>query len=181
VGTPLVYYPSGKIYEIDSIYGARNVDSPSWNGRITSFYENGKIQKVLQVKQGIIRGLAKIYDSNGMLIKEYFLTRDSIKNGPYTEFYPGGAIMTKANFENDTLNGMMYFFNEKGDTAKYYYRHKGNIVMPYKKWLDDGTILFGNYANKDETEILWCWYTKEGKIIKKKIQRIKDRGFVVPQ
>lgn len=139
------------------------------------------MQKSLEVKEGIIQGLAKVFDSDGFMVKEYNLIKDSIKNGPYTEFYHDGAIMTKANFKNDTLNGIMYFFSEKGDTTKYYYRNRGDIAMPYKKWLDNGIILTGDYIDNREKAVIWKWYTREGKLIKKKIQYVNNGEFPVPE
>ena len=53
--------------------------------------------------------------------------------------------------------------------------------MPYKKWLGNGSMLYGNYADESEKAVIWNWYTKDGKLIKKEHRYLKNNGFVVPE
>jgi antitoxin component YwqK of YwqJK toxin-antitoxin module len=181
VGSPTIYYPNGTIYQIDSAFHQRNVYSQFWDGITKRYYKNGTLLARLPVKKGVFEGLTKTFNEKGVLLKEYFLIHDSIKNGPYTEFYPDGTISVKATFNNGLLDGMMYYFDEKGDTSKYYNCDKGDIVMPYKKWLDNGNTLYGDYADESEKAVTWKWYTKEGKLIKKERRYLRNGGFVAPE
>jgi antitoxin component YwqK of YwqJK toxin-antitoxin module len=180
VNYPTRYYSSGKIYEIDTMLRPRERYSPSWDGWITRYGEDGKKLARFDVKNGGIHNTI-VFDSNGRVMKEYAVVRNIVKEGPYSEFYPNGMISVKATFHNDTLNGMMYFFNENGDTDKYYFRDRGDISMPYKKWLDNGGILFGTFTGKDQKTVLWRWYSRNGREIKKEFKYSKDREFVVPE
>lgn len=181
VGTPIKYYVSGKIFTIDSLYHSVNRYNDGWDGTKKRYDENGHMIAQFEVKKGIIQGLAKMFNVNGVLLKEYYLIQDSIKDGSYTEFYPNGAISVKATFKNGLLDGMMYYFEENGDTSKYYNRNKGDIAMPYKKWLNNGSTLYGHYADKSEKVVIWEWYNKEGKIIKKERRYLKNGGFIAPE
>ena len=180
VNYPKWYYPNGKIIEIDSLAQPGDWPNLTWNGKSTKYYENG-MKTVSEVKNGLREGLSEVFDTNGKPIKEYYLVNDSIKSGPYTEFYPDGKVSVRGKFENNLLEGMMYFFDEAGGTVKYYKRVKGEIFMPYKQWLPDGRILLGTYGNNEGTVVVWRWLTKNGKNIKTQVQTSKDRTFGVPQ
>lgn len=181
VGTPTVYYKGGKVYKVDSLYQPQDRYSPIWNGIQRKYYENGVIAAEFNVKDGIIEGKTRVYNIKGNLIKQYYLIKDSIKDGDYKEFYSSGKISVIATFKNNALHGMMYYFSEKGDTDKYYNCNQGGIVMPYKKWLPNGTILVGNYFDKGGKDIVWKWYTKDGKEVKKEIHHPKNGISVVPE
>ncbi len=85
-----------------------------------------------------------------------------------------------ANYKNDTLVNYIYYFNEKGDTTKYYNHHNGVMTFPYKKWLDNGLVLYGNYTNNNEKEVLWQWFDKSGNETKREIIKAHSTGFVAP-
>jgi len=181
IGTPTTYYPNGQIFTVDSLFHPRDRFSESWDGIMRRYYENGAIAARFEVKHGMIEGLAKVYNTQGILLKEYHLINDSIKNGEYKEFYPNGEILVKANYQDNALNGMMYYFKQNGDTSKYYNNKKGEKDMPYKKWLNNGIILSGNYVDKSETAVTWKWYSPDGKLIKKETRTVKNGEFVAPE
>jgi hypothetical protein len=54
------------------------------------------------------------------------------------------------------------------------------MAFPYKKWLDNGLILYGNYTNDKEKEVLWQWFDKSGKETKREIRKAQSTGFVAP-
>ena len=181
IGSPIIYYPGGTVYQVDSAFQPHDIYNPYWDGMTKRYYKNGLLQAELPVKKGVFEGLAKVFNENGILIKQYFLIQDSIRTGPYTEFYTNGTISVKAAYKNGLLDGMMYYFDEKGDTLKCYNTNKGEMVMPYKKWLDNGTILCGDYENDRGKTVIWKWYNKEGKLIKKERRELKGGGFAAPE
>jgi len=181
-GKVTTYYENGKISQIDSLLHPRKIiDDGDWDADVTSFYDNGVISEKFEIRHGFINGLSKYYDTRGVLVKEYYLIKDTIKNGEYREFYDNGMTLLLATYINDTLVGTEYHFKENGDTIKYYNHYKGRPDFPYKKWLDNGNILFGNYAGNDNKVAVWTWHTKNGKLIKKENHRLKNEGFVAPE
>jgi antitoxin component YwqK of YwqJK toxin-antitoxin module len=180
VGAPIYFYPDGKISEIDSLMQPASIPANSWNGTMTCFYENGKISGRFIVKNGDVNGLTQHYNENGVLVKEYFVINDSIKNGEYNEFYPDGKLLRKATYSNDTLVGTEYIFKENGDTLKYNDYHNGRSSFPFKKWLDNGNVLEGNYLDGKHKAVLWRWYDKNGKEIRRKIAYPIKGAYVHP-
>jgi len=55
------------------------------------------------------------------------------------------------------------------------------IVMPYKKWLNNGTILSGDYVDTSESAVTWEWHSPDGKLGKKETHIIKNGEFVAPE
>jgi antitoxin component YwqK of YwqJK toxin-antitoxin module len=162
VGEKITYFHNGKIYQIDSLSQPCEKELNDCDGTLIRFNENGTISQRFTVKEGNFNGLSQHYNGHGNLVKEYYLIQDSIKDGQYREYYDNGRISCLASYKNDTLEGYEYFFAENGDTVKYYNHYKGNLDFPYKKWLENGKILFGNYLDKDEKFVVWKWYRKTG-------------------
>jgi len=119
IGPAITYYPNGKISEIDSLDNTRTMSRYDWDGIATRFYENGKIAERFVIKNANRNGLSQHYSPKGILVKEYSITNDSIKNGVYKEFHPNGKVSIMDTYKNDTLVGFEYIFNENGDTLRY--------------------------------------------------------------
>ena len=181
VGEKITYFHNGKIYQIDSMSQPCRMDVNACDGVLIRFNENGTISQHFTIKNGYFNGVSQHYDGHGKLVKEYYLLNDSIKDGMYKEFYDNGKTSRLASYRNDTLIGYEYFFKENGDTIKYYNHYKGDLDFPYKKWLDNGHILLGNYGDKTSKYVVWKWYDKTGKEIKTKILRPSKIGFVTPE
>jgi hypothetical protein len=180
INFPTFFYPSGKVYEVDSLFHAKNKDS-GYDCVTTRFYESGVKWAESIVRNGSKEGLTKVYSANGVLMKKYFLTKDSIKEGPYIEFYPNGKVSFEADFHLNEPNGMVYFFGEMGDTTKYYNSFHGQVFMPYKKWLDGGTVLVGEYRDSSGNSVSWKWYNKSGIKIKERVQQSNKKAFIAPE
>jgi len=180
VGTPIEYYPSGVVHRKDTLFHPRNIKSTQWDGIMTNYFEDGKISGQFEVRSGKIKGFSRHYDRSGNLLKTYYLD-DTIKNGEYREYHPNGKIYVKTAYKHDTLTGFVFLFDENGDSLKYYNTYKGELSMPYKRWLSNGNILYGAFADSSTKTIIWRWYTKEGKETKKMIQHSTNHKFVVPE
>lgn len=180
VGTVKTYYPSGKNYQIDSLLSPWKTSSEIWNGLVTTYYENGNISEKFIVKHGAISGLSRHYDNRGILVKQYYLINDTVKSGEYEEFFDNGNVALKAFYKNDTITGIKYFFKENGDTAKYYQVYKDRPSMPYKKWLENGNVLQGNFIDSAQSAIIWKWTDKNGYLIKQQTIYAINKKFVAP-
>jgi antitoxin component YwqK of YwqJK toxin-antitoxin module len=125
--------------------------------------------------------LSRHYDGQGRLVKEYFLKNDTIKDGDYREFNDNGTVAYKGTFKNNSLVGFQYFFDENGDTIKYYHTYENHLDFPYKKWFSDGRVMFGDYTDEKENSVTWKWYNKNGKEIKKQVVYSTKTGFPIPE
>jgi hypothetical protein len=53
--------------------------------------------------------------------------------------------------------------------------------MPYKRWLDDGNILEGNFIDSNKKAVMWKWIDKSGKEIKRTIRYPRNKIFLSPE
>lgn len=114
-----------KYYHSGNIMSKGNINLREITGVVEDYYENGKLQKYDEMKNG--KQIAvKEYDENGFLITEksiidnkligtkcYYSTEgillskgqtyNDLKHGNYDYFYPSGKIKTKEVYRNDTM------------------------------------------------------------------------------
>jgi antitoxin component YwqK of YwqJK toxin-antitoxin module len=178
VDKKITYFPSGRIYQIDSLSQPCDKQAYACDGILLRNNENGSISQRFEIKNGLINGLSKHYDGNGILVKAYYLKDDSIKDGEYFEYYNNGRVSRKASYRNDTLVGIEYFFDENGDTSKYYSHDAGQIDFPAKKWLQSGNVVYGTHFKGDI--VLWTWYDRNGKVLKREKVGPTKAGYVFP-
>ncbi len=180
VGQKITYYHSGQIEQIDSLSQPCDTSQDECDGSLIRYYENGKISQRYTVRNNIFNGMSQHFLPNGVLAKEYELKNGMTKNGIYKEFSDNGNVSLECTYQNDTIVGFEYFFNEKGDTIKYLNHYNGQASFPYKKWLDNGLILYGNYTDTTAKAVKWIWFDKKGNEIKSKVAKEKKEGFVTP-
>jgi antitoxin component YwqK of YwqJK toxin-antitoxin module len=181
VDSMITYFESKKVSQVDSLANPCDTLTRACNANRTIYYENGKIAERYVLKNGKYDGFSQHFDKNGILVKEYSLIKDSIKDGQYKEYDKNGKLDFKGFFKNDTLVGLCYYFDSNGDTIKYYNNYRGVMSLPYKKWLNDGRTLTGNFANEDKKSVLWVWYDKDNKKIKTMKGYPGKNGFIVPE
>lgn len=173
------YSESGEVTQIDSLKAPCDTVTRACDAIRTTFYDDGKIAERFNMQNGKYNGISQHYDHNGILVKEYYLG-NNIKNGPYREYDITGKLDFFGTYKNDTLVGYCYFFNPAGDTTKYYFNEDGKFTFPYKKWLNDGRTLLGNYTSAEKKAVLWTWY-KNGIKLKSKIVISNNGSFVAPE
>ncbi|HET6256756.1 MAG TPA: hypothetical protein VFE32_21975 [Puia sp.] len=179
VGKKVTYFESGKVSQVDSLFHPCNRFTKEWDGMLFRFNENGTISQEYTVKKGLFDGLFRQYSDTGVLIKQYFLVDDSVKNGFYEEFYKNGRVSLKLNYNNDTLDGLAYFFDPNGDTIRYYNFRNNKMTFPYKRWLQDGQTMTGDIEDSAKKLVVWKWFDKNGNELKKEISiGIKEDYFI---
>ena len=181
VGQKITYYHSGQIKQIDSLSQPCDTTQDECDGSLIRYYENGKVSQRYTVRKNIFNGMSQHFLNNGTLAKEYELKNGMTKNGIYREFYDNGKVSFECKYQNDTIVGFGYYFNEKGDTVKYHNHYNGIISFPYKKWLENGKILLGDYTDKSEKSVTWKWFDINGRQIKSKVAYAKVEGFTAPE
>ena len=181
-GVKLNYYDNGNLRSVDSIINPCAIDFCCCDGKVIRYFRNGQFDQTFENRNGVANGLVSIFDrdSTGRLIRttEY---KDDRKNGIEKLFFENGNIYSVQEFKNDTAVNFIYYFNENGDTAKYFYHFKGNKDFPAKKWLENGEIFYANYVDSNYKVALFRWTDTNGKEIKREIIRTeKGKNYVLP-
>ncbi len=179
IGNKINYYRNGKVKEIDSLAFPCELNFCCCDGKVTRYDSLGNLSEYWYNKNGLEEGYVYVFKSNGKLdhISTFVAGK---KYGIEKGYHDNGQLEVLANYENDTIIGIIYFFKENGDTLKYYNHFQGKIDFPYKKWLEDGRILWGDYSDKTESTVLWIWYDRNYKELKRITKSRSDNGYVVP-
>ena len=180
IGNKITYFENGKISQIDSLFHPCPRFIKEWDGILFRFNENGTISQEFTVKMGLFDGLFKQYNDSGLLIKDYYLVNDSIKNGLYEEFYATGRVSLRLNYSNNMLNGLAYFFDPNGDTSKYYGFKNNYMTFPYKRWLGNGQTMTGEVEDSAKKVFVWKWYDKNGIELKREKSIGVREDYFVP-
>jgi antitoxin component YwqK of YwqJK toxin-antitoxin module len=180
-GQIITYFPNGIKYQIDSLVEPCDFKIKACNEILLRYNENGTISQRFTVKNGTLNGYSQHYSNSGVLVKAYYVTNNSIKNGEYEEFFENGKTMLKATYHLDTLVDNEYFFKENGDTLRYFQVQNGHVWFPYTEWLENGNMLNGKFVDDKEKALLWTWYDSNRKEIRRKIEYPKNGVFVKPK
>ncbi len=88
------------------------------------------------------------YHENGGLSERYSITQDSIKNGLYTSFRPGGEKLETANYINGLLDGERTIFYENGNAEIKEHYKTDKLHGEYKTYYPSGKMeLVMQYVN----------------------------------
>ena len=180
VGNKINYYENGKLKEVDSLIKPCELNFCCCDGSVTKYKPNGKLEQSYENRNGLANGLVKLYDDSSGALSEVYSYANDKRNGAYTTFYPTGQIYSKGTYKNDTLVDYQYFFEESGDTIKYYYTFSGKMDFPYKKWLDDRRTLTGQYS-KSREEVTYVWYDQNGSEIKRQVAKLNGKKWILPE
>jgi antitoxin component YwqK of YwqJK toxin-antitoxin module len=181
VGLKAMYLPNGYICQTDRILTPCDTTKTMCDELLTRYNKNGTPSRRYLIKNGLINGLNLYYDTTGKLLFECDLKDGRIKDGNYTVYRPNGILAYKGTYKNDTLVGYQYFFDEFGDSLKYYNTYKGQMDFPYKKWLSLELMLCGDYTDKKGKSVTWRWVDYTGKEIKRKIAFPIKGSFACPE
>lgn len=182
IGKPTTFYENGKISQIDSLLHRRSPDENDWDADVVTFYNNGSVSEKFKIRHGYVSGMTEFYNEKGLLVKEYYVTKDTIKNGLYKEFNGNGKVVYETTYRNDTLSDFEYYFDDNGDTLKYNAVTKeGGGTFPYKRWLKNGEILQGIFVDSSGKIAEWKWIDKNGKVLKRKLQHSVNKIFISPK
>jgi antitoxin component YwqK of YwqJK toxin-antitoxin module len=181
IGEKKTFFENGKLQRIEKLSRPTPLDATKYDCYITNFRPDRTKESEYQYVNDKINGLVIDYDSKGRKARtaEYM---DGKINGKETLYFPTGNIKSIAFVKNDTLRGFDIDFKESGDTLKWFHSGEyGLNGMFYKKWLDNGLVLTGNYGDTIRSYVVWNWWDKTNKKVKSKIAKSKNEEYVAPE
>lgn len=180
VGQKITYYDNGNIKQIDSLDKPCLLDNCCCDGKVTRFNSSGFLDQSYYTKNGVADGVVTLYDSLGKVRVIHAYLNGKL-HGPTVSYYPSGGINSTGVYRNDTLIGFRYYFKENGDSLKYHYAYNEKPDFPYKKWLDNGQVLTGEYLSHKHDKALFRWFDSTGKEIKRQFAKSQNGRFPIPE
>ena len=180
VGQKTTYYENGNTKQIDSLDKPCLLDYCCCDGKVTKFDSTGLLDESYYNKNGVADGLVTLYDSLGKVQVIHTYSNGKL-NGLTVSYYPSGKIYSTGTYRNDTLIGFRYYFKENGDSLKYHYAYNETPDFPYKKWLENGQVLTGDYTNAKHDKALYIWFDSTGKEIKRQVAKSQNGHFPIPE
>ncbi len=112
---------------------------PSGNGKVKTFFPNGKVSGEWAYADGTLNGPDIMYYPNGQVRYaanyEYGNTQ-----GPLKEYFSNGKIKSDYNYEQDNASGLCREYNEKGILKKECHFLNGNYHGLVKYYDDNGKL-----------------------------------------
>lgn len=153
--------PSTGLY----IYSRELFAGDKKEGAAYLYFPDGRINQVINYRNGKKEGLSKEFDHNGEVItlmeysNDFLVSRekidrkdaDGLRQGVWKEFYPSGSIKSEKSFRNDMLHGYYKEYDEKGNLV---------LTMLY----ENGSIVKSNIEDSPDIEIV-NRYDQSGKLI----------------
>lgn len=90
-------------------------------------YINGNLVSIMQIKNSIPEGEAKIFYPNGKLLS-IFNVKNGRPEGVIKTYYENGKIMTTINFKNGVQDGEAIAYDENGNVVEKFLHKNGKIV-----------------------------------------------------
>ncbi|QYR60536.1 toxin-antitoxin system YwqK family antitoxin [Fusobacterium polymorphum] len=101
-------------------------NSDSMSGRLET-YINGNLVSVMQIKNSIPEGEAKIFYPSGKLLSTFYVKSNKM-DGPVKTYYENGKIQGIYNIKDNVLNGEAIEYDENGNVVEKVLYKNGNIV-----------------------------------------------------
>ena len=101
-------------------------NSDSMSGRLET-YINGNLVSVMQIKNSIPEGEAKIFYPSGKLLSIFNIKKGK-PEGIMKTYYENGKTMTTINFKNGVQDGEAIEYDENGNVVEKVLYKNGNIV-----------------------------------------------------
>ena len=103
-----------KVYTSTNVLRSElNVVDSTVTGTLTSFFDNGKVFQVSEVKNGVVHGFQKTYDGSGAVIREFTYV-EGRKEGVGKAYYPNGKLRAEANYSHGKPTDVVVEYDENG-------------------------------------------------------------------
>ncbi|MCB0807453.1 MAG: toxin-antitoxin system YwqK family antitoxin [Bacteroidales bacterium] len=118
------------------------------------YYPNGKVKTVASYKDETPEGIRREYSpegdvvagyifKNGTMIGEGIINDEGIKDGPWKEYYPNGAIKSEGTYNNGNRTGQWKFYHPNGQLEQ-----------------------IGSYNKNGKEDGQWTWYYATGDLLR---------------
>ncbi len=133
--------------------------SKQLEGRHTSFYPNGGVERSATYSAGRLNGPYKAYHPNGKLSAEgYYL--EGAKQGLWKEYYEDGKQKSEMEFKQEAANGPSKSWHANGQLAAKGGWHEGKKSGTWETFTENGTRLsLSNYQNGLMVGPFQFWHT----------------------
>jgi antitoxin component YwqK of YwqJK toxin-antitoxin module len=93
--------------------------------------------------------LVEVKDEEGNLLERFQVLKETyVKDGTYEAFYPSGAVLEEATYQNDTLQGTRTLYYENGQAQVVEEYDKGLFVGTFTAYHENGEVeLRGSYED----------------------------------
>jgi uncharacterized protein len=143
----VIYYYEDDILGLSYSKGGKLIDTiylDKGNGRITTYYDNGKKSMECQYQNGWLQGKKTCWYSNGNPFSEINFLNNTF-NGPSKIYYADGTLKSDENYFWGRLNGLCNYFYPNGKTSKSLPYRMDKLHGVSRYYNQDGKILKENY------------------------------------
>lgn len=182
-GYSKTYTPTGSLAAIEKYEGdslLKEVPELTTNLEVRNeYYEDGRIKKTGTYLDGLAEGTHKEYSPEGKitnakifkagdLIGEGLIDEAGNRQGPWTEYHPGGQVKAKGVYDNGSRIGEWIFYHANGKTEQKGKYDKNGKPQGLWKWFYDNGLPWReeNYLNGKREGPLVEW-NDSGKVITK--------------
>lgn len=129
----------------------------AYSGKVISYYESGKLQKVINYLNGTKHGLMITYFEDGKKDTEINYIKGK-KDGLCIYWDKNGNKTVEVSFKDDEKDGKYIFWNEKGIITEEGFYKRDEMDSLWLFWNNNGKkIMQGNYKF-DKKEGIWTIY-----------------------
>jgi len=142
------------------------------DGKYTTRYDNGRLKKQMEFKDGKLTGNYKFYYDNGQLEYDYNYVNGK-KEGACTEYFENGKLKNKYTCHEDDMDGPYVAYYENGNLARKVTLHAGKLTGADSSYTEEGTE-YATVMYKDDKPYYEKITDKAGDIL---IEKKDDDGL----
>ena len=118
----------------------------------TTYFSNGQVQLTLPYNKKLVKdGVYNSYYKNGR-IEKVIPIKDGKYAGPGKKYYENGKLSEECNYEDDQAEGVDTKYYETGKVKSTYTFHKGKYEGDFKEYYDNGVLAeTGSYRKGKKT------------------------------
>lgn len=136
VGEFAYYTPEGKIIAKGKYLGKKK------DGEWKYFSDkDGSLILAEDYQNGVLNGKTVVYIPETKIVSEETNYVDGMKQGQYLKYYDNGALMVKANYKNDKLDGDYVYYYSNGIVKEEGSFLEGMKVREWKTYDIEGNII----------------------------------------
>lgn len=147
-----------EITHLNEVDGIHSVDISKVNGvweGVTTFYENGKVQRTVTYHQGKKNGPETEYNASGRTIAVSFY-KDDLPDSVWITWYDDGRLKSESNFSLGHRNGVFRVFYHDGHEQLYAYYNMDVGEGRYLEKDDRNLVMLEGFLRHGE----WVWFRR---------------------